>query len=48
MERIVPEVDTDDMTTRVCFFGINRNDIKSIKTVEGIILDWQDKKMRII
>ncbi|NLL00625.1 MAG: hypothetical protein GX271_08195 [Clostridiales bacterium] len=40
MERTVPKNGmTDDMATRVCLFGINRNDIKNIKTVEGIILD---------
>ncbi len=37
MERIVPEVGTADMAALVCLFGISRDDIKSIKSVEGIV-----------
>lgn len=39
MDRIVPGDGTDDMASRICLFGINREDIKDIKEVEGIILD---------
>jgi len=39
MERTVPEEGTDDMATRICLFGINRDDIKNVNAVEGIILD---------
>lgn len=39
MEHKVPEGMDDDMATRVCLFGINRNDIKNVKTMEGIILN---------
>ena len=39
MERIDPGEGTTDMATRVCLFGIKRNDVKNIKSVEGIIMD---------
>lgn len=39
MDRIVPDDGTTDMATRICLFGINREGIKDIKAVEGIILD---------
>jgi uncharacterized protein YcfL len=39
MDRAVPKVGTTDMATRVCLFGVIRNDIKNVKTIEGIILD---------
>lgn len=38
MNRTVPDVGTTDMATRVCLFSINREDIKNVKEVEGIIL----------
>lgn len=38
MTRTVPVVGTCDMATLVCLFGINRDDIKDVKAVEGIIL----------
>lgn len=37
MECIVPEVGTCDMATRICLFGINRDEIKNANTVEAII-----------
>lgn len=39
MERIVPKEGTTDMATRICLFGINRDDIKNVKIVEGVILE---------
>ena len=38
MNRTVLDVGTTDMATRVCLFSINREDIKNVKEVEGIIL----------
>ena len=39
MERTVPEMGTTDMATRICLFGIDREDIEGIKTVEAVILN---------
>ncbi len=39
MDRIAPGVGTTDMATRICLFGINRDDIKNVSVIEGIILD---------
>lgn len=39
MERIVPEVCTDDMATRICLFGINREKIKDVRTVDVLIAE---------
>ncbi len=39
MERIVPEEGTDDMATRICLFGVKKDNLKNIKEVEGIILE---------
>lgn len=37
MERIVPEVGTEDMATRICIFGISREKIKNVRTVNVLI-----------
>jgi len=37
IERINPGEGTDDMATRICLFGIEREKIKNLKTVEAII-----------
>jgi hypothetical protein len=37
MTRFVPETGTDDLATRICFFGIKHIDIQNIKSVEAII-----------
>ncbi|MDP3386198.1 MAG: hypothetical protein Q8S24_03100 [Eubacteriales bacterium] len=37
MTRTVPETGTDDLATRICFFGIKNADIQNIKSVEAII-----------
>ena len=39
MGRTVPEDGTTDMATRIYLFGINRDDIRNVNVVEGIILD---------
>ena len=39
MERTVPEVCTDDMATRICLFGINREKIKDVRTVDVLIAE---------
>ena len=39
MERIVPEVCTDDMATRICLFGINREKIKDVRKVNVLIAE---------
>lgn len=37
MTRTVPETHTDDLASRICFFGIKHVDIQNIKSVEAII-----------
>ncbi len=37
MQRIVPQVGTDDMAARVCLFGITRDDAARVKKVEAVI-----------
>ncbi len=37
MTRFIPETGTDDLATRICFFGIKHVDIQNIKSVEAII-----------
>ena len=39
MERTVPEGGTGDMATRICLFGVKSDDVKNVKSVEGIILN---------
>jgi hypothetical protein len=37
MKRTAPQIGTADMAARVCLFGIKRDKIKGVKTVEGIV-----------
>jgi hypothetical protein len=37
MERVVPEQGTDDLASRICIFGLKREDVKNVKAVEGVI-----------
>jgi hypothetical protein len=37
MERIIPEVGSDDMATRICLFGINRDEINNVKSINVTI-----------
>jgi hypothetical protein len=37
MTRTIPETGTDDMAARVCIFGLKRENIKNVKTVEVMI-----------
>lgn len=37
MMRTIPETGTDDMAARVCIFGVKRENIKNVRTVEVII-----------
>lgn len=43
MDYSVPELGTCDMATLICVFGIKRNDIENVKTVEVIILRVGDE-----
>lgn len=37
MERTIPQMGTDDMAARICLFGIKRDDLKGVKSVEAVI-----------
>ena len=37
MERIIPEVGSDDMATRICLFGINRDEINNVRSINVTI-----------
>jgi len=39
MERVVPDQGTDDMASRICVFGLKREDVKNVKVVEGVIAE---------
>lgn len=43
MERFVPEEGTDDLATRICVFGIKREDIKNISVVTSSIVENEVK-----
>ena len=38
MERVVPAEGTDDLATRICIFGIKKEDVENVKTVNEVIL----------
>ena len=39
MERVVPDEGTDDLATRICIFGVKKEDVKNVTTVKDIILE---------
>lgn len=37
MERTIPQMGTDDIAVRICLFGISREDLKGVKSVDAVI-----------